>query len=52
MKISDKIKSLFQRRPRTADELAARAEALAGRAEAQSELEQIRVDARNNQPSP
>jgi hypothetical protein len=37
MKISDKIKSLFQRRPPTAEQLAARAEA-------KSELGQIKTD--------
>jgi hypothetical protein len=37
MKISDKIKSLFQRRPPTEEELAARAEA-------KRELEQTRTE--------
>jgi hypothetical protein len=37
MKISDKIKSLFQRRPPAAEQLAARAEA-------KSELGQIKTD--------
>jgi hypothetical protein len=37
MKISDKIKNLFQRRPPTAEELAARAEA-------KSELARMKTD--------
>jgi hypothetical protein len=38
MKISDKIKNLFQRRPPTAEELAARAEAKSERAQMKTDV--------------